>query len=164
MHHDTDITWLIRECACATSFALLAPIAVSEIRKFPDGAEIVCGPITTGGRGSPQANVEVFDLAISRLTREGYPIFSQIPYEEQLFLLRERWMEEDDSRKSTYCWPILHEFYAPIFATSLVRRAWFLPDWETSTGAKWEHEELTACGASIVYLSRDWVEELFAHA
>lgn len=69
MHHQTEAEQFIRQCATADSFAELLPIALKELQKFPHGAEMVCGPISTGGRGNPQANLAVFNATIRRLLR-----------------------------------------------------------------------------------------------
>ena len=143
MHPDTDLEWLTKECGKAVSFSELAALALAELRKFSDGCEIVCGPITTGGRGSMKKKFKVFRLTVQALAKLGKPMFSQLPYEEQIFFLRKRWQEADSSRINKYCMPILEEFYHPLISTGVIRAAWFIPGWESSFGAEWEQRSMT---------------------
>ncbi len=160
MHHETDIEQFKRDCATADSFAELLPIALSELRKFPNGAEMVCGPISTGGRGNPEENLRIFNLAIRQLQREGRPIFSQLPYEERIFFFRNRWRAEDPVRLTQYFMPILEDFYRPIMQTGLIKRGWFIPGWESSFGTRWERSELTGAGIEVVDIAKEWIDSL----
>src|SRR5690349_24796295 len=81
--------------------------AKEQIRSMPTPAEIVCGPITTGGFGHPGYNVLLFNHAIELLLVEGRPMFNQIPYEFQLARLESEWKKENGDG---YCHPILTEF------------------------------------------------------
>lgn len=160
MHHDTDFISFSASCSRTDSFAELIPLALEELKKFSDGAEIVCGPISTGGRGNIDENVRVFSLTIRALQAEGRPIFSQIPYEERIFFFRKRWQDSDPANNGKYYLPILEEFYRPIMEAGRIRKAWFIPGWESSFGARWERERLTENGAEIQDLSEEWIEEL----
>ena len=159
MHHSTDMQWLMRKCAQASSFTELVPLAIAELYKFADGAEVVCGPISTGGRGL-ETNFQIFSNTIKVLQQEGKPIFSQIPYEERIFFFRQRWQESDPSRAGQYYMPILEEFYHPIIQTGLIRKGWFIPGWESSFGARWEREQLIGMQAEICDLSEEWVDSI----
>ncbi len=164
MHHNTDLEWLARECSKADSFADLVPIALTELQKFGAGAEVVCGPISTGGRGSLEKNFEVFGATIKGLQREGRPIFSQVPYEERIFFFRTRWQQEDLSREGQYYMPILTEFYHPLIRSGLIKAGHFIPGWESSFGARWERTELKSMGAKINDLTNNWIDEIFKAA
>lgn len=159
MHHDSDTESLIRECAKTTSLAELAQIAIAELHKFPNGSEIVFGPISTGGRGSVEENLRIFDATIKTLQRER-PIFSQIPYEGQISLFRKRWQESDPSRAGQYYMPILEEFYYPLIQTRLIKRGWFIPGWNSSFGARWERERLEEVNADICDLANEWIDKI----
>ncbi len=130
--------------------------AKDQIRGMQGKAEIVCGPITTGGFGHPGYNTLLFNHAIELLLIEGRPMFNQIPYEFQLARLESEWKGVNGNG---YCHPILTEFYQPLFESRLFARAWFLPGWERSTGASSEHEYLTRMGCAINYLAHDWIYE-----
>ena len=131
--------------------------ARTHIRNMDTRPEIVCGPITTGGFKHPGYNVLLFNHAIELLMLEGRPIFNQIPYEFQLARLESVWKRTNSEE---YCHPILTEFYQPLFAADLFERAWFLPGWEKSVGASWEHTYLKKVGCTIQYLPEDWIYTL----
>ncbi len=160
MHHGTNKEKLIKECSETDSFAELSRLAVAELRKFPDGAEVVCGPISTGGRGDISINFKVFGATIAKLQKQGRPIFSQVPYEERIFSFRKRWQDSDPSRAGQYYMPILDEFYRPLFETKLIRKGWFIPGWESSFGARWERDKLIEVKADIVDLPTEWVDDI----
>lgn len=138
-------------------FADLVAHARQQIRRLEGRAEIVCGPITTGGTGHSGYNVLLFNHAIELLELEGRPMFNQIPYEYHLARLETIWKQKHPDR---YCQPILDEFYKPLFEDRRFRRAWFLPGWERSTGASWEHAQLQKLQVSISYLPDDWIYDL----
>jgi len=152
----TAIPFFIEEVAQrAPTFADLAKIAIDEIRGFDGKAEIVCGPITTGGTGNVVTNLLLFNYAIQLLQRAGRPMFSQMPYEAGIAELAHTWRQKNP--KASYCTPILTEFYARIFLPKFVRRAWFLPDWQTSHGAKWERKHLSTHQIEKLTLPHDWM-------
>lgn len=147
--------WLSLEGYKANSFAELAEIGIAKISQLGT-CGIVCGPISTGGFGNAEQNFRAFGLVIDALKGLGMKIFDQRPYEQALGKLRLKW-EEGQQKPCGYCMPILEEFYAPVFDTCLVERAWFLPGWESSTGAKWEHEHLHDLGARFRYVDQQWL-------
>lgn len=158
MHPNTDIEWLTKECAKTRSLRGLAAIALKELQKFTAGAEMVCGPISTGGRGSAQENLRVFNAAIKALQQNERPIFSQMPYEDCIFLFRKRWQAKDISRANQYYLPILEQFYRPLMRSGILTRGWFIPGWESSLGARWERAELAAAGIEICDLNHAWID------
>ncbi len=159
MHPSSDLVELKARTAQATSFAELLPIALRELEKFTEPAEVVCGPITTGGRGSIGENLEAFESTIICLTHRGRPIFNQIPYEDKIFEFRTKW-QSLPGNTGTYYRPILDEFYLPLFKTKIIQRGFFLPGYESSIGAMWERETLTRLGADIVDLNYRWVSTI----
>ncbi len=164
MHQSTDMEWLLRECAKTNSLTELVQIAAAELQKFPKGGEVVCGPISTGGRGSSEENLRVFEATIETLKKVGRPIFSQVPYEERIFFFRKRWQDSDPSRAGQYYMPILEEFYYPLFQTKLIKRGWFIPGWNSSFGARWEREQLEEVNADICDLANEWVDQILITA
>ncbi len=152
MHVQTDSHELARRCAQARTFTELAAIAVHELHQFPGSMHIVCGPITTGGLGSFEANFLRFNEVINDLLAKGYPVFSQIPYEDAIIRLRDEWVAADPRRAGTYCMPILLEFYASLFDSNKIGHAWFIRGWESSHGARWERERLSTIGVKIIDL------------
>ena len=158
MHKTTSRAWLAQQCAKATTFAELAEVAKVELDKFDGHAEIVCGPITTGGLGTPEANLRIFGKVIELLAAGGAPIFNQAPYEDKIFELRNKWRAEDPARENQYYLPILFEFYAPLFATCAFKKGHFIPGWRSSKDVSWEHDELKRLGAEIKYLPQGFIE------
>ncbi len=158
MHHDTDIAVLRDACANAGSFAALVPIALAELRKFADGADMVCGPISTGGRGSIEANIQVFNATIAALQSEGRPVFNQVPYEEQILRLRTAWQNSSPENAGKYCMPLLNDFYLPIFKSGHFKQGWFIPGWTSSYGASWERRQLSHLGIAITDLTDEWID------
>lgn len=156
----TAVPHFIRQTGkVAESFSMLAERALTELKVHVGKAEIVCGPISTGGWGDATVNLLVFNDAIEVLKHAGRPMWSQIPYEAGLAKLEHRWKIETND--DGYCHPILTEFYQPLFDASprLIRRAWFIDGergWETSVGAKWEHEKMLARGIDIEYFKHSW--------
>ncbi|MBI5045850.1 MAG: DUF4406 domain-containing protein [Candidatus Niyogibacteria bacterium] len=126
----------------AKNFSELAEIALRIIHKVPYSLTQVCGSITTGG-GTRAQNMRRFALAIDRLSKSGECMFSQMPFEKTMERLVLSWNGKG------YCWPVLEEFYRPIFESQRIQRAYFLPRWEKSTGATWEHDILTRLGIEI---------------
>lgn len=164
MHHDTNFTLLQAACSQTDSFGELVSIALTELNKFTNGCGVVCGPISTGGRGNPEANLEVFLGTIAALRSDGHPIFSQEPYEERIFFFRDRWRTADATRKNQYYMPILDEFYTPLFGCGVIKDAWFISGWETSFGACWERQRLLAHGVKIHDLTFEWTDRIIAGA
>lgn len=142
----------------APTFKDLAAIALDDLRTFHGKAEIVCGPISTGGYGNAVINLLAFNYAIEMLAHAGRPIWSQMPYEAGVADLEHAWKLEH--REGAYCTPILEDFYRPLFDSKLIVRAWFLPQWNSSKGATWEHAYLMELDVDIRYLPTDWMYEL----
>lgn len=151
--------WLQPDGITADSFSELAEIGIAHIGKLGDNVEIVCGPISTGGLGNSEKNFEVFIAAIRAFKALGHNLFDQSPFEYGLGKLRQKW-EEEHPEHTGYCMPILTEFYGVLFETGLIRTAWFIPGWESSFGAKWEHNEMLQREIAIRYLAPDWIEHL----
>lgn len=144
----TDVPFFIQKIAVrGASFQGLAEIALAQLQAFKGKAEIVCGPISTGGYGSALVNLFVFNHAIEVLQGHGRPMWSQVPFEAGLADLEHQWSLENPHE--TYCMPIMTEFYWKLIKPKLVRRAWFIGGsrgWETSTGAKMEWERMGSLG------------------
>lgn len=129
----------------ATSFSNLAVIALSVLSRMPQPVSQVCGPISTGGLGSVEKNLAVFDTAIDRLIKQGIVVFDQMPFEVHFF----RIMENGQATRQNNT--LLNEFYLPIFESGHVSRLYFIPGWESSKGANWEHQQAQRLGLEIVY-------------
>lgn len=159
MYPKTNKALLQEESRKAQNFAAVSRLMCEEASKFPHGAEMVFGPITTGGRGSPELNLYAFEASIKRLLAEGREIFNQIPYEPKLFQLSSIWRESCPANRDAYCWPLLKEVYLPLFQSGFIVRGWFLSGWESSQGARWERQVLTDLTIPCNDLGREWIED-----
>lgn len=117
------------------------------------GKEIVqvCGPMTTGGLGSLEANMERFRYAIARAKEEGLLIFDQTPFQEAIDTLTAH------DGTNNYCDDILEVFFRGVLGSGHVSRALFLPDWESSRGACWEWEFVRSCGIPASPYPEAWL-------
>lgn len=157
MYLTTDTHGFRELCSARDSFESLAELALEELAKFPPGVEIVCGPITSGGAGSIKDNLTIFNAVIKRLLEQRRPVFNQMPYENQLFALRDAWKADPDALQERGYEPVLEQFYRPLFSSERFAKAWFIPKWETSSGATWERNLLRSLGVEFEDLSEDWV-------
>ncbi len=153
-----DVPFFI-ECVArrGPTFTDLAQLALSELESMGGCAEIVCGPISTGGFGNSVANLLIFNHAIEVLKAAARPMWSQIPYEAGLADLEYGWRQKYPNE--SYCHPILTEFYDPVFSSGHIARAWFLEGargWRTSNGASWEHKRIEELGITQGYFLEAW--------
>ena len=113
---------------------------------------MVCGPVSTGGAGSRQANLKIFSRAIDRLAAGGLLIFSQMPFENDM----ERIFKSDPRLQGLR---LLEEFYLPIFRSRDIKLMCFLPGWESSTGARWEHDQAEILKIPRIYLAQSYIDD-----
>ncbi len=134
----------------ARSYGELFEVARCVMERMPRPRGQMCGPISTGGAGSIEANLKRFEIAYEHALKHGVEIFDQTPFERHIHRI-----QENSDEANTYSMGILEEFYLPIFENRLVDKLFFLPDWQTSRGASWEHEQVKRLGLEIVYLPED---------
>lgn len=138
----------------AKDFVDLFHVAQKVIDQIPNPTVAVSGPISTGGKGSIKENLYFLSASINLLHNKGFNVFDQTPFEEAMKRLREEWGGEG------YCMPLLEDFYKPIFESGNIQTMYFLPDWESSFGAKWEYNQCKRLGIEILYFSKEWMVEL----
>lgn len=124
----------------ATQLSQVLEICLTVIGHIPIPVAMVSGPITTGGFNSLEKNLQVFQAVINKLARRGHNVFSQMPAENFMVQLWRDWRTRGNE---DYCWPLLHDFYRPLFHSGKIHTMFFIPGWEKSFGASWEHDE---CG------------------
>ncbi|MHB9020041.1 MAG: hypothetical protein ACYC3G_04230 [Minisyncoccota bacterium] len=127
------------------TFEALFNVAHSVLLRMPQPVSMVCGPISSGGKGSREKNLIVFKKTIKELSDKNITIFSQMPFEEPM------WRIQKTSYYKGGC-HTLEGFYLPIFESGLVKRFYFIRGWESSLGATWEHTQAKRLGIEIVYL------------
>ena len=138
----------------AQSFAELADIALRIISRLPLPLNMVSGPISTGGVGTVSGNRLVFNGVIEILTLEkGLNLFSQMPFEDKMAELYKIWRISNPDMN--YCMPILEDFYEKVFSSGKIRSLYFIHGYESSFGARWEHEGCDRWGISRIYLPQE---------
>jgi hypothetical protein len=108
--------------------------------------------MSTGGLGSFTANMTRFRLAIDKATEHGLQVFDQIPFQQTIIRLCD--FKEEQTH---YNWDVLENFYRKIFESGHVHRGLFLPDWHSSTGAKWEYHLMARLGLIVEEYPAGWL-------
>ncbi len=139
---DTDIS----DMNNAQTFEDLVPIATRVIARIGPLIEMVCGPITSGGTKSLQRNLEILKSHIELLEYKGIKVFNQWPFEESF------WRISRDENYFKGKSQLLDAFYLPIFKSGHITTLNFIPNWESSFGASWEHQQALRLNLEIVYL------------
>jgi hypothetical protein len=116
------------------------------VDRMPQPLVQVCGPIATGGLGNIDENLHAFNETIKKLQSQGFNVIDQMPFEYPIQKLKENLKEGE------YFLDVLTDFYLPLFESSSISTFYFMPNWQTSKGATWEHEQAKKRGATIVYL------------
>jgi hypothetical protein len=139
-----------RDIAIATTFAELEKVAERILARMPRPVIQVCGRISSGG-GTIEENCQKIALAVAELRREGKTVFAQIEFEDAMARIR----ASPHYRNPTQ---ILEAFYLPLFQKRFIQQLIFLPGWESSFGATWEHEIASRLGIEVEYWHEDFSE------
>lgn len=129
-----------------TLFSKLAIEAIADLKKLPQPVVRLSGPLTTGGFGYEE-NAKRFEQAEAVLKRRGLNVFSYEPYEDRIYVAYDPSMHED----------VMTLFHTPILETGLIKEVYFLPRWEESTGAAYEHELCTRLGITVTAFEESWL-------
>lgn len=141
----------------AENFSDLFHIAMMVISMIDEDFEMVSGPISTGRVGAIDDNRRVFEKVIETLIRQNLNIFSQMPFEDKMVELYKAWHQANPAER--YCLPILSDFYAPLFSSGKIRVLHFIHGWESSYGARWEHDNCPRWGIERKFLPKEFSEE-----
>ncbi|XOU94186.1 MAG: hypothetical protein ACNFW9_05070 [Candidatus Kerfeldbacteria bacterium] len=125
-----------RDLKKTEKFIDLLPIAKSIINRMSKPVAMVSGPISTGGLGFPEKNLKQFIRAIKVLYDSGVNVFDQTPFDDKMSEIKNNIWNKDE-----YCMPLLEDFYLPLFRGGYIQEVFFLSDWQSSFGAKWEHDQ-----------------------
>ena len=136
----------INQMGMAQSYRELTPIGLRVLNRIPGDIVMVCGPISTGGLGSITENTEVFRKSIERVAAMGEHVFTQLPFEDAMQDIKGKLLPESDGLS------LLELFYRPLFESGMIKRLYFIPGWEGSFGASWEHTVALELGIEIRYL------------
>lgn len=112
----------------------------------------ICGPMTTGGLGSREANMARFQLAIERALQNGLFVFDQLPFQAGMIRLSAA------KAAGQYDMGILEIFYRKVFESGYIGRTLFLPLWQSSTGTTWEYARVTRLGIIVEDYPAAWLE------
>lgn len=148
-NHHTNKYWTEEDLQAvkdAKDFKELYIIADKILKRMPKPVVQVCGPIGTGGLGNVEDNLKAFDDTIRSLQEKGLNVFDQMPFEWPMQVIK------FNLPKGVYPESIMTDFYIPIFQSGQVSEFYFMKNWQTSTGAKWEHKEAERLGIKINYL------------
>lgn len=144
--------------ADARTFEELHQVAAEILPLHAQPLGMLCGPISSGGEGSVEENLAIFEVAIMDLWSRGFHLFNQLPFEPSMHrIIREERRYYKGSQH------LLETFYLPLFESGFFQYFIFLPTWETSNGARWEREQALRLGIPFLprpELSGEWYESL----
>ncbi len=127
----------------ADTVASMYAIARRVIDRMPKPVVEVCGPIASGGLGSLEANLGLFNKTIKELQAKGLHVFDQMPFEMPMQALKKKLAHPSE---------ILDGFYLPLFESKDISALYFMPNWQSSFGSNWEHDLAQKLGIEIIYL------------
>ena len=128
------------------SFSEMYAIAETILSRMPASVDQVCGPITTGGLGSIELNLNHLNDSVKKLQDEGVDVFDQLPFEKTIHRIF------GDTTLAQGHQDILNDFYKPIFESGRITTLYFVSGWQSSKGAQWEHAQAINLSIRIVYL------------
>ena len=120
-------------------------IAERILKRMPKLVVQVCGPISSGG-GDSINNLEALKRAIRDLQEKGLNVFDQTPFDATVRRIKSKTLPTE------YFESVLTDFHLPLFELGIISTLYFMPNWQTSHGAKWEHEQGKKMGLEIIYL------------
>ena len=127
----------------AKSFKDLLQVAEMIIANAHPNLVMVSGPISTGGKGSIQLNILAMQEYIEELYQSGENMFDQTIFEDP--------MQRIKNTAIKYDYDLLNHFYLSIFESKYIKKMFFMQDWESSTGANWEHEQMIRLVIEKIY-------------
>lgn len=130
----------------AKTIADIFVIARQVRSRMNDTVAQVCGPVNNGGRGSVEKNLEYLSQMIQALQYEGVNVFDQMPFEETIHRII------NDASSGQKYENVLTDFYEPLFRLKMVQALYFVPGWEGSRGAVWEHTMAKELGIEVHFL------------
>ena len=148
-HYTKEHLQKIKECR---SYEDMKNVALDMLDKMPKPIVQVCGPISSGGKGTIQKNIEMLEYAMQKLMEQGVNVFNQAPFEEPMQRIKAG--NNKNSEESNQ--ELLDKFYLPVFKSGLINTLYFLPGWQSSFGARWERIQAERLGMEIIDLPKDF--------
>lgn len=134
-----------------TSFTELATIVKKALTKTNTPLVELCGPLTTGGAGSYEKNMQVYKQAATYLEQHEVHVFDLVSIEKQIVKLVNEYEDNTIAQKE-----LLNNFFLELFSSGNIHQAYFLPGWRSSNGASWEHEQCKKLGIQTIEMPADW--------
>ena len=150
-----------RNAALAKTMEDLSLVGMQKLErmlKINANAHIIqcCGPITNGGLGSFEENIQELTKAIAFLIIKRDPVFNQLPFgKDMMRILNEELCIPASERKERNA-IILEKFYDPLLKSGHIKELKFLHLWHTSEGTLYEHKKAKEYGIHINYLAQDF--------
>lgn len=138
---------LLKELLKTTTFKEMGIVAIKVLNSMPNKVHIVSGPISTGGYGTLEKNLQVFEQTVNYL-KQNHNTFDQIPMEESIHKLMILLGDKYDSAE------LLQGIYLPLFSSPKINNVHFINGWKSSQGAKWEHAKSLEFNKKITYLPK----------
>jgi hypothetical protein len=138
----------------ANTYKDLYIVAMDILKHMPHPIIMVCGPVSTGGVGDIHKNIEILNKTIIKLSSQGNHVFSQIPFEDKLQLLKEKFGRSHEEKAQI----LLDDLYLPIYKSGLIKKFYFIHGWESSHGARWERKIAATCQIEIEDLPKDFLD------
>ncbi len=132
------------------TFLDVGKIAKRVLERMPNNLAQLCGPMSTGGTGNLNDNLELFSKIIEKLKKQNTILFDQRKLENAIHRIRLKQGEKYNPLE------LLENIYEPLFKTGKITTTYFIHGWETSQGTKWEHEQSKKRGLNIKYLPEDF--------
>ncbi len=121
---------------------------------------LVSGPISSGGTGDREKNLELFHQEIIDETNKGYVVFNQMPFEDYFGQIHTKFPEaftgKNNRRKVKN--PIMRDVYIPMLRSGLIERQKMMKDWKTSGGASTEYRVAKELNIEVVEENSDVLE------
>lgn len=141
----------------ASDFKMLGELVCEIAEKMPKPLFMISGPMTTGGMGSYSKNILLFQHAIDEAIKAGVYVFNQTMLEEHLQRLVREWLICNPD--SEYCNHVLTDVYEALFASGHINGVYFMPDWHTSRGARFEREMVERLDILVQEYPSEWYEK-----
>lgn len=120
----------------------LTKLALEFLRRRVKRVALVCGPITTGDRRSPEENRRRLAAVVSALRRKGVVVFDQIVFLRQIEKMRGLPQYQDRAY-------LREVFHLPLLKSGWVKTIYMAYEWRDSVGARWYHDRAKELGIEV---------------
>ncbi len=122
-----------RDCAIDSAYKIMQDVMSRESRPVA----MVSGPISTGGKGTREENLELFHQVIVELSLDdNFAVLNTMPFQNFFWKYRTQHEHAIVAGKN-----IIERFYFPLMKKVPIKKFVQIPGWETSTGALVEFHE-----------------------